>query len=290
MNKQIIQEIIENKDCIHYSGFFVNKTQEQLQKWISQQFSSSSSIKSLKRKKEIQYILEKIANYINGFPAISFQYFVDGNTNLFFELNEKQKEIIKKYLGKDEYYVEHFQNDFWIDLYFNDNFFNVYEPEQKKDCWVLQHYYFTKTKFEKRDKISADNREYLQKFPILFLLKNNTKFPDWNKYDCMEYKSNNNIHLQLVELLEKYYQEKNARYLDEQIVELSRNPDLYVFGNDVINGIKNYEIKEVYCYEKYKTKIERNMDSGFLNFRWIVIEEPNEGLDKFRGIFGKKYF
>lgn len=290
MDKQIIQEIKENPENIFYSGYFLNKNQEQLQKWISQQFSSSSSIKSLKKKKQIQHILEQMAKYIDGSPAASFHFFVDADTNLFFELDNEKKNIIKRYLNKEEYCVEQLQKDYWIDLYFNEDFVNVYEPEQKKDSWVLQHYYFTKTKFEKRDRIPTDNRDYLQKFPPLFILKNNTKFPDWAKYDCMEYKSSSNIHIQLVETLQKYYQQKNEKYMEEQMVELQRNPDLFVFGNDVIRGIKDYGIKEVYCYEKYKCKIEGNMDASLLNFRWVLVEEPNGQLEQFRGIVGKKYF
>ena len=112
MDKQIIQDIKENPDNVFYSGFFLNKNQEQLQKWISQQFSSSSCIKSLKKKKQIQHILEQMAKYIDGSPAASFHFFVDADTNFFFELDNEKKNIIKRYLNKEEYCVEQLQKEY----------------------------------------------------------------------------------------------------------------------------------------------------------------------------------
>jgi len=295
MQKQDIENFTELNDTIHYSGYFIHKTPEYLQKWIAQQFSSSSSIKSLKKKKEIQSMLEYLSKFIeNVEEPISFQFFMSPEKFLFFHLQNSQINTIQKYLKKDDYLSTNLQKDFWIDLYFNEDFTNVYEPLPKKDSWVLQHYYFTKTKFEQRDRIPEDNREYITKFKPQFYIKTkqNAKYPEWDKITYVDFPNGNNVHMQLIESFCKYQQEKNEKYMVSVLGGLERNPDLFVFGNDVIKEIRNYGIKEIFCYTKYKNKIEKNIPKEFLNFKWITFDDNMQisQLEQFRGIFGKKYF
>ena len=96
------QEDIKNA---FYSGYFVRKTQEQLVSWVAGEFRKSSDIKSLKKKQQIQAILEHFSKYFDGlesgFNLYSVQFFVDSEEGHFFELDKDQIEIINRYHNRD---------------------------------------------------------------------------------------------------------------------------------------------------------------------------------------------
>lgn len=279
---------------IFYSGYFISKTKEELSNWIGKQFSSSSDIKSLKRKKAIQSILERMGKYFDSLieeKKYSFQFFVGDETTKFFELDRYQLDIIKRHHQKDNFLIEEYYD--WADFYFNDKFISAYEVDKNE---VLQHYYFTQTKFEEKDRIKPDYlRDYLSKFPAYFFIENSkSKILD-KLAPQIELQKGRNKHEQLLNTKSELDLQKNCKLLEQQWVEMEKNPDKYVYGNEIIKAIQNYEIKEIYCFEEFKNKLESKLPRELFNFVWWIypkkLDIPEIGkLDTYRGIFGLKYY
>lgn len=279
---------------IFYSGYFIGKTKEDLCSWLGKQFTNSSDIKSLKRKKAIQSILEKFSKYFESLEddkKYSFQFFIGEDSN-FFELSKSQLELIKKYHKKDELLFDEFSYD-WKDFYFNDKFVSAYEAD-KND--VMQHYYFTNTKFEERDRVKPDFlRDYLSKFPASFFIENSKSKILEKLSPQIELQQGKNKHEQLCNTKNELELQKSIKKLEYQWLEMEKTPDLYVYGNEIIKAIQNYEIKEIYCFEEFKVKLESKMSKELFNFQWNVFPKkmdiPSIGkLENYRGIFGIKYF
>lgn len=278
---------------IFYNGYFVGKTKEDLDGWIGKQFSLSSDIKSLKRKRVVQMILEKFSKYFESLldGKYSFHFLVGEEYSKFVELDKSQLEIIKRYHKREDFLMEEMYD--WKDFYFNDKFWSVYEVD-KND--VFQHYYFTLTKFEERDRIKFDNlRDYLLKFPVYFFVENEKSKVLEKMTPRFKLIVGRGKHEQLVGSVREFDLEGLISKLEMEFVEMSKNPDKYVYGNEIIGAIKNYEVKEIYCYESFRGKLERNLDRSLFNFRWNVYPERKgvevlEKLGGYRGIFGVKYF
>ena len=274
-------------DDIMYSGYFINKNQEELQNWIGKQFSSSSDIKSFKKKKTVQSILEKLSKYFESLleEKYSFQFFVTENESLFFPLHKAQLDIIKKYHKKDEFLCEDGYD--WKDFYFNDKFISAYEVDKE----ALQHYYFTKTKFEERDRVKQDfMRDYLLKFPAYFFIENLKSKLLEKLTPQIPLQNGKNKHEQLINTKEEFDLQKNIKKLELIFNELEKNSDKFVFGNDIIKAIQNYEIKEIYCFEEFKSKLESKLPRELFNFHWYVFPKNDSKLNDYRGILGVKYF
>jgi len=274
-------------DDIMYSGYFINKNQEELQNWIGKQFSSSSDIKSFKKKKTVQSILEKFSKYFESLleEKYSFQFFVTENESLFFPLHKAQLDIIKKYHKKDEFLCEDGYD--WKDFYFNDKFISAYEVDKE----ALQHYYFTKTKFEERDRvIQYFMRDYLLKFPAYFFIENLKSKLLEKLTPQIPLQNGKNKHEQLINTKEEFDLQKNIKKLELIFNELEKNSDKFVFGNDIIKAIQNYEIKEIYCFEEFKSKLESKLPRELFNFNWYVFPKNDSKLNDYRGILGVKYF
>ena len=278
---------------IFYNGYFIWKSGEELQNWIGKQFSGSSDIKSLKRKKAIQSILEKFSKYFEslGEGKYSFQFFVGEEYFKFLELERSQLDIIKRHHKREDFLMEEMYD--WKDFYFNDKFWSVYEVD-KND--IFQHYYFTLTKFEERDRVKLDNlREYLGKFPAYFFVENE-KSKVLDKFGPrVILLGGKSKHEQMIKTVEEFDLQKLLVKLEREFMEMDKNPDKYVYGNEIIRAIENYEIKEIYCYEDFKKKLEGKMDRSLFNFVWNVYPRRLEietigRLDNYRGIFGLKYF
>ena len=296
--KMLLNEItsipLPKEEEIFYSGYFVSKTGEELSEWIGKQFTSSSDIKSLKRKKAIQSILERFGKYIDSLVEenkYSFHFFVGDETTNFFELDRHQLEIIKKHHKKDEFLMEEFYD--WEDFYFNDKFVSAYEVDKNE---VMQHYYFTKTKFEERDRVKPDYlRDYLARYPAYFFIEN-TKSKILEKLGPkIEIQSGRNKHEQLLNTKNELDLQKSIKKLSMQWGLMEKNPDCYVYGNEIIKAIKNYEIKEIYCFEEFKKKLESKLLKELFNFQWNIypkkLDIPEIGkLETYRGIFGLKYY
>jgi hypothetical protein len=290
-----VEDLLEVKleGEIFYNGYFVNKTDEDLQNWIGKQFSLSSDIKSLKRKRVIQMILEKFSKYFESLNEgkYSFQFFVGENYSKFIELDRGQLDIIKRYHNKDLFLMEECGYD-WLDFYFNDKFLSVYEVNKE----ALQHYYFTNTKFEERDRVKVDNlRDYLIKFPGYFFVDNSNSKILEKMSPIVELESGRNKHEQLLNTKSELDLQRNIRKLEMIFIEMDRSGDKFVYGNEVIRAIENYEVKEIYCFAEFKKKLEDKMDKGLFNFIWYVYPRRLDinsikRLDEYRGIFGIKYF
>lgn len=282
------------EDEPYYSGYFINKTTEELRNWLGKQFSASSDIKSLKKKKAIQSILEKFDKYFDKLEPEkknTFQFFCNQEISLFFELNKSQLDIIKRYHKKDDIL---FEIDYdWNDFYFNDKFLSGYEVD-KND--IFQHYYFTKTKFEERDRIKLEYlRDYLSKFPAYFFVEN-TKSKALEKLTPqIPIQTGRNKHEQLLNTVAELDLQKSLKKLDQQWVEMEKNPDLYIYGNEVIKAIQNYEVKEIYCFEEFRNKLESKLPKELFNFCWNIYPKKMDipsinKLETYRGIFALKYF
>ncbi len=300
-----IPEVSEINQIYCYSGYFIDKTQEELSEWLAGEFNKSSDIKSLKKKKSIQTILNKIKDIVEKLrlDKYSFQFFVNNNDDYFFRLSRDQVQTLKKYIGKDSRIKKEdtFCLEYWKDIYFNNEFANVYRLEKNEK---FTHYSFTDTKFEQKDSFPSDLfGENNQKFRVTFFIqtKDNKKNKIMEKLiqlaPFIELEKGDSIHHQLKFTLKQLEYRKQIDILSKQWKEIELKPDFYVFGNDILKAIQNYEIKEVYCYREFKTKIEKNMSKDALNFKWYVFEnnknEDNSDLLKlgdYKGIFAKKYY
>jgi len=288
-NKMLLEDLLSAPKS-GYSGYFIGKNNEELDSWIGKQFSRSSDIKNLKKKKLIQGILEKFKNYFESLleEKHSFQFFVSDEESKFYELDKNQIKIIQKYHKKDEFLFDEEQTniDYWKDFYFNDKFYSVYEV---KDSY--QHYYFTKTKFEERDRLKPDFiREYLTKFPAdLFIGDDKNKLMEGYKPVSKECQGKNK-HDQLLNAIQEFQQIKENEYLDKILVEMVKNPDKFLFGNEIVKGIQNYEIKEIFCFPEFKEKLEFKLPKELFNFTWHIYPKSESKLEEYRGIFAIKYY
>lgn len=263
---------IPDGEGVCYSGFFIDKTQEFLLNWVSNEFKKSSEIKNLKKKKNVQLILEKFNLFFEDNEIKTFHFFVNNTFSYFKSISKTQ------FMEKDKIIIsESFEKDYWDDFYNNHNFINVYRMEKK-----LNHWGFTKTKLIKYDNLDID--KFDGKYDLF--LESNCSLDV--KMIPLE-KSNN-----FLEALNLTWDKKifgdNEELLKKVLVELERKPDLFIFGQEIIKEIKNYGIKEIYCLMKFKEKITSKIDKEYLNFKWILFPNNFDGLNNYQGIFGKKYF
>lgn len=301
----LIQEppIIDDLFC--YSGYFINITKDELSEWLGREFTKSSDIKSLKRKQTKQYFLNSLKKTTDGLKKWipSFQYFVNTKNQYFYSLSDEQVNIIVKYVRKDSRIIKefNFSLDYWKDLYFNDNFTNCYMLEKNDK---FRHFQFTETKYEERNQFPVDlfletNTKWKADFFILTKDNKNSKimekhillapFVELEKADTMFDRLKATF--AQIKLLEK------LKLLTKLWEELDKNPDLFIFGNDILKSIKNYEVKEVYCFEEFYNKIKSNMDNELLNFKWTIFSKKNinyyselSKLNDYKGIVAKRYF
>lgn len=289
-----------------YSGYFVKKSQEQLVSWVAGEFWKSSDIKSLKKKQQIQSILEHISKYFNGLESgcniYNIQFFVDSDEGHFFELDKDQIEIINRYHKKDVVVFEEKPKEYWSDFYFNSDWVSIYEVQ--KD--VVQHYRMTNTKLDELSQFKFDNLENLGAYivrnpPVLFVQGRGIKtlaYLSKNGYVPVEMEgASQSKHDQLKETYDDYLTQNNIRRMIKALSALDVSPDLFVFGNEVIKEIANYGVKELYCFDEFERKLRMKMDASLFNFAIVSFSKDKlktykelETLDSYRGIFGIKYY
>lgn len=203
-----------------YSGYFVRKTQEQLVSWVAGEFRKSSDIKSLKKKQQIQAILEHFSKYFDGlelgFNLYSIQFFVDSEEGHFFELDKDQLEIINRYHKRDMAVFEEKPKEYWSDFYFNCDWVSIYEVQ--KD--FIQHYRMTNTKLDELSQFKFDNLDnlgaYIARNPaVLFVQGRGIKtlaYLSKNGYEPVEMAgSAQSKHDQLKETYDDYLTQNNVR-------------------------------------------------------------------------------
>ena len=289
-----------------YSGYFVRKTQEQLVSWVAGEFRKSSDIKSLKKKQQIQAILEHFSKYFDGlelgFNLYNIQFFVDSDSGHFFELDKNQIEIINRYHKRDVALFEEKPKEYWTDFYFNCDWVSIYEVQ--KD--IIQHYRMTNTKLDELSQFKFDNLdnlgEYITRNPaVLFVQGRGIKTPAYlskNGYAPVEMAgSSQSKHDQLKETYDDYLTQNNIRRMMKALLALDVSPDLFIFGNEVIKEIANYGVKELYCFDEFEAKLRMKMDASLFNFAIVSFSKEKmklykelETLDSYRGIFGVKYY
>ena len=289
-----------------YSGYFVRKTQEQLVSWVAGEFRKSSDIKSLKKKQQIQAILEHFSKYFDGlecgFNLYSIQFFVDSEAGHFFELDKDQIEIINRYHKRDVALFEEKPKEYWSDFYFNSDWVSIYEVQ--KD--IVQHYRMTNTKLDELSQFKFDNLdnlgEYISRNPaVLFVQGRGIKtlaYLSKNGYEPVEIAGTaQSKHDQLKETYDDYLTQNNIKRMMKALSALDVSPDLFIFGNEVIKEIVNYGVKELYCFDEFEAKLRMKMDSSLFNFAIISFSKEKmktykelETLDSYRGIFGIKYY
>ena len=263
---------IPDGEGICYSGFFIDKTPEFLLNWVSNEFKKSSDIKNLKKKKDVQAILEKFSLFFEGISVKTFQFFINVNFSKFVSVSKTQ------FMEKDKLIIsESFEKEYWEDFYNNQDFKQVYRMEKK-----LNHWGFTKTKLIKYDNL--DLEKFDGKYDLFLESPCNLNV----KMISLE-KSNNFLEALNLTWEKKVYGE-NEELLKKVLVELERNPDLFIFGQEIIKEIKNFGVKEIYCLIKFRDKISQKMDKELLNFKWILFPNDFEGLNNYQGILGKRYF
>ena len=76
-NLNSITELSDDSNIYCYSGFFINKTEEDLHDWLGNEFSHISDIKSVKKKNTTHNILSILKTYIESKRPLvyNFQYF-----------------------------------------------------------------------------------------------------------------------------------------------------------------------------------------------------------------------
>jgi len=298
-----IKEKDQNDTMTCYSGYFLDKTREELNEWISKEFTRSREIKNTKTKKQVQQILEQLDEFFKTLKKDNenFCFILDSTNAYFYKLSNKLIDIIKKYITKDTKLIidYSFHLKYWKDLYFNDSFYNVFCLD-KKDKFL--HYSFTDTKYRQNDSFSSEIfNEVNLKSPVDFFImtKDNKKNKIMEKLSNLatfvELEGGNNQHDKLKNTLNLVHYDKHVQILNDRLGELDKNPDMFIFGNDIIKAIKNYQVKEVYCYDAFRDKIEKNIEKECLNFKWYIFKKTKDDtrlgkLDSYKGIFAKKYF
>lgn len=288
-----------------YSGFFINISSEELNEWLQNEFSKTSDIKSLKRKQTKQHFLNRLKTITEGQKkwVSSFQYFINTKHDYFFVLNNSQKDIIKKYSKKNIKIMKEysFRLDYWQDFYFNENFINCYIIDKYDK---FRHYQFTKTKYEEKDKFPAELfTEKNSKCNVDFFIVNkenrNNKIMEKfvNLAPKVELENGDNMFEKLNKTFLKIELDKKLKLLEKLWEDISKTPELFIFGNDIPKSIKNYEVREIYCFKEFHKKILDNMDQDKLNFNWILFDKKNLTeypellkLDNYRGIIAKRYY
>jgi hypothetical protein len=296
----------ENITSSFYSGYFVKKSQEQLVSWVAGEFRKSTDIKSLKKKQQIQSILEHFSKYFDGLELGDYlynvQFFIDSDAGYFFELDKDQLEIINRYHKKDVEVFEEKPKEYWSDFYFNSDWVSIYEVQ--KD--IIQHYQMTQTKLDELSQFKHDNLDNLgvyivQNPAVLFVQGRGIKVPAYllkNGYAPVEMAgSAQSKHDQLKETYDDYLTQNNIRRMMKALSALDVSPDLFIFGNEVIKEIAIYGVKELYCFEEFEAKLRMKMDTSLFNFAIVSFSKEKmklykelETLDSYRGIFGVKYY
>lgn len=309
-NLASITSPIPNHNIICYSGFFYKTNPDKLSNWIATQMSSSSSISNLKKKQAIQSILSHLNLFLenNQKNQFSIQFFLEPSQYQIFYLSNTQEELINEFYNKDLLYDrDTYELDFWDDFYFNNDFLSIFEIKKER----IQTHLFTQTKYKEKEIFTIEEiQEKITKYKPLFCLKTNensnstlfNKIPNTiiSIFDFSQNKfKNQSLHKKLIETKDAFQLENNLKLLSKKENEFNKNPDLFIFGNEIIRGIKNYEVKEVFCYSEFRDKIEGKVDKEFLNFNWFIfpndknslIEYPQlQFLQQYKGIFAVKYF
>jgi len=305
-----IVELREDSELFCYSGYFINKSEQDFSDWLGKEFSKSSEIKSFKKKKTTQYLLNVLKERIDTLKKsnTNFQYFINKNESYFFKLNDNHITILNKYIKKEIIIKKDysFHLDYWKDLYFNEKFLNAYVLD-KNDKFT--HYSFTETKFQQRDSFPYDlftERNEQWRVEYFIMTKDNKKnkimeklislapFVELSKNPSFGYDS---IHEQLKFTHGEIRMRKQISLLKTEFEKMETASEYYIFGNDIIKAIKNYEVEKIFCFSEFKTKIEKNIDKEMLNFKWFVFEnKKNEEdvvmlrLKDFKGIIAKRYY
>ena len=312
----------EDDNIICYSGFFYKSSPDKLSQWVSNQMSSSSAISNMKKKHAIQSILTYFNDFLdkNSKSSFSIQFFIQSKSSDIYYLSPAQEILVNENYTKDFYFDDlTFNIDYWDDLYFNHDYKSVFEVKKDK----IQIHIFTKTKYKEKEICSIEEiQEKTSKYKPIYCLKTKenantangiifTKIEQFVKiYDLQKCDRNASgltttsllslpIHKKLIEITNLFQLENNIKELIEHQTEIQRNPDLYIFGNDIIKAIKNYEVKEILCFIDMKKKIESRIPTEYLNFKWCVF--PNDKktmtdfpeilhLEQYKGIIAIRYF
>lgn len=303
-NQIVSPEPLDNKIC--YSGFFYKTTSTKLSEWIGSQMSSSSSISNLKKKKSIQSILDYFNKFLdeNNRSVFSILFFIEPSNAQIFYLTSEQDELISEFYSKDILFDrDTFELSFWSDFFFNNDYQSVMEVKKDRICTYL----FTSTKYREKEIFPVDEiQEKVTKYKPLYCLRTKENYSSnlFSKietivkvFDISKIKlQQTSIHQKLITTTQAFQLENNINELVKREADFQKNPDLFIFGNDIIKAIKNYEVKEIFCYEEYKKKIELKISSDFLNFKWWVFPSDTDTqtktsfINQYNGIIAIRYF
>ncbi len=100
--------------------------------------------------------------------------------------------------------------------------------------------------------------------------------------------------------IEKYNMKNKINILDNIIKNVSVNPDLYVFGDEIYEMIESYNLKELYLHKNIKSKFDKIIiDKNFTdNINFSIVEIDNVGekdsssdlINNYGGMIGIKYY
>jgi hypothetical protein len=190
-------------------------------------------------------------------------------------------------------YDDYFKIDWLKDLFENFVFYNFVIFNSN----TFTHY---EGNLNKKKLINKNNSiDYINNLQVKFFLFGKVKMQLSTK-NLINH-SDNIIALQdIFSYIEKYNMKNKINVLDNIIKNVSVNPDLYIFGDEIYEMIESYNLKELYLHKNIKTKfdkiiIDKNLSDN-INFSILEIDSIGEKdsssdlINNYGGMIGIKYY
>lgn len=254
-------------------------------------------IKNIYKKQKLNDRIFKLMKDLENKKLDNLNYIILlSNTIEYINLYDNDLQILEEYsIPKYTFiYDDNFRIDWLNDLFENFNFYDVIINNSNN----FTHY---RGNLNKKKIISQTNSiDYLK----------NLNIPIYYVGRMITCKINNIIdHIttviswsQIMEHINKLEIKKKNIKLNDHLINLSLNPDIYIFGNEIYETIEMYNVKELYIHRDKKNTFDKQLVEKILieniNFPIIIIESydnnikdsSNDLLNNFDGLLGIKYF
>jgi hypothetical protein len=193
-------------------------------------------------------------------------------------------------------YDDYFKIDWLKDLFENFVFYNFVIFNSN----TFTHY---EGNLNKKKLINKSNSiDYINNLQVKFFLFGKIKMQLSTKNLINHFTLPDNIIVlqDIFGYIEKYNMKNKINVLDNIIKNVSVNPDLYVFGDEIYEMIESYNLKELYLHKNIKTKfdkiiIDKNLSDN-INFSILEIDSIGEKdsssdlINNYGGMIGIKYY
>ncbi len=190
-------------------------------------------------------------------------------------------------------YDDYFKIDWLKDLFENFFFYNFVIFNSN----TFTHY---EGNLNKKKLINKSNSiDYINNLQVNFFLFGKVKMQLSTK-NLINHQDNIIALQDIFVYIEKYNMKNKINILDNIIKNVSVNPDLYVFGDEIYEMIESYNLKELYLHKNIKSKFDKIIiDKNFTdNINFSIVEIDNVGekdsssdlINNYGGMIGIKYY